>query len=529
MAADRTPEERERARLEREARRAARRGEAPPPIPAEPSAPRPDPAEARREHAPSTPGRESVPEPPRPASVAEPEAHPDVRPVVEEPAPAVGDDLPAPEPDAPFEPAERVDPVATEARPPRPPAPFDPETAPRRAPAVPRRGGRSAAQRRAAAKEYLRGGRGSGGGAGRGGPPGGAGAGGRQPGGLRRRRVAIVAGVGGLIAIAVAWFLLSLFQPLKGDGSGDVAVTIPRGASVGEIADILESEGVVSSAFFFRARTTLAGKSGDFKAGEIPMREDMSYGAAIDTLVDPPQPDTVTITIPEGLSRPEAKELIGDSLRGDYMEATVRAPRLSPAEYGGRGARNLEGFLFPATYELKPGQPVGALVDRQLDAFERELAKVDLGYAKSRNLTAYDVVTIASMIDREAQLPRERRLVASVIYNRLSQGIPLGIDATIRFATGNWSEPLRQSELAIDSGYNTRTNQGLPPGPIGNPGLAAIQAAARPAKTDFIYYVVKPCGNGAHAFSSSDAEFQQDVERYNAERERQGGQSPTEC
>ena len=331
------------------------------------------------------------------------------------------------------------------------------------------------------------------------------------------------------MVVAVAWFLLALFQPLKGDGSGEVVVTIPRGASTGEIADLLEQEGVISSAFFFRLRASLSGEGGDFKAGEIPLREDMSYAAAIDTLADPPQPDTVTITIPEGLSRPEAERLIGDSLRGDYTDATVRSQRLDPAEYGGKGAKNLEGFLFPATYELKPGQPVGALVDRQLDTFERELDKVDLRYAKSKNLTPYDVLTIASMIDREAQLPKERALVASVIYNRLSQGIPLGIDATIRFATGNWSEPLKQSELAIDSGYNTRTNQGLPPGPIGNPGLAAIQAAARPAKTDYLYYVVRPCGNGAHAFSSTDAEFQEDVARYNAERERQGGQSPTEC
>lgn len=341
--------------------------------------------------------------------------------------------------------------------------------------------------------------------------------------------MAIVAVAGGLVALAVAWFLLSLFQPLKGDGSGEVSVTIPRGASTGEIADILEQKGVVASAFFFRARTTLSGSGADFKAGEIPMREDMSYGAAIEALTNPAKPDTVTITIPEGLSRPEIERLVGDSLRGDYMKASISSPRLKPAAYGGKNAKNLEGFLFPATYELKPGQPVSALVDRQLDTFERELTKVNLNYAKSKNLTAYDVLTIASMIDREAQLPKERAIVASVIYNRLSQGIPLGIDATIRFATGNWSEPLKQSELAIDSGYNTRTNQGLPPGPIGNPGLAAIEAAAHPAKTDYIYYVVKPCGNGAHAFSSSDAEFQQDVERYNAERARQGGNSPTDC
>jgi UPF0755 protein len=448
----RSADERERARLAREARRAAKRGDAPPPAPASP---------------------EPVAQPEAPATPAEPEP-------------------PAP--------------VATEARPPEPPPPFEPAELP------PARTRKTAAERRAAATQFLHTRR-------------------QQAGAPSRRRprVAIVAIAGGLVVLVAAWFLLSLFQPLKGDGSSEVSVTIPRGSSVGEIADILEQKGVIASAFFFRARTTLAGKGGDFKAGEIPMREDMSYGAAIDTLTDPPKPDTVTITIPEGLSRPEIKRLVGDSLSGDYMKASIGSPRLKPAAYGGKNAKNLEGFLFPATYELKPGQPVGALVDRQLDTFERELAQVDLRYAKSKNLTAYDVLTIASMIDREAQLPKERAIVASVIYNRLSQGIPLGIDATIRFATGNWSEPLKQSELAIDSGYNTRTNQGLPPGPIGNPGLAAMQAAARPAKTDYLYYVVKPCGNGAHAFSSSDAQFQQDVERYNAERARQGGNSPTDC
>ena len=339
----------------------------------------------------------------------------------------------------------------------------------------------------------------------------------------------VAAAAGGVAALAVAWFLLSLFQPFKGDGGGDVDVTIPRGASVSQIADLLEQRGVISSAFFFRARTTLAGAGGDFKAGTISMRRDMSYGAAIDTLSDPPAPDTVRITIPEGLSRSEIERLVGDSLRGDYLAASRRSRALDPRDYRARNASSLEGFLFPATYELKPGRPVGELVERQLAAFERELAKVDLGFARSRNLTAYDVLTIASMIDREAQLPRERRLVASVIYNRLSQGIPLGIDATIRFATGNWSEPLKQSELAIDSPYNTRTHAGLPPGPIGNPGLAAIEAAARPADTDYLYYVVKPNACGEHSFSETDAEFQRDVERYNSERAARGGKSPTDC
>jgi uncharacterized YceG family protein len=152
-----------------------------------------------------------------------------------------------------------------------------------------------------------------------------------------------------------------------------------------------------------------------------------------------------------------------------------------------------------------------------------------MSYARKKNLTAFDVVTIASMVEREASLDRERPLIAAVIYNRLKQGMPLGIDATIRFATGNWSRPLRVSELNIGSAYNTRTHQGLPPGPIGNPGLASLQAAAHPARVDYLFYVVKPCGNGAHAFSSTDAQFQRDVAKYNTARAKKGGKSPSKC
>lgn len=384
-----------------------------------------------------------------------------------------------------------------------------------------RKTGRSPTERRAAAKEYLRSGRRA---RGRPGQPGA-----RRP-SSRRRSTALIAVGGGLLALFAAWFAISLFQPLKGEGGERVTVTIPRGATVAQIADLLEERGVISSAFFFRTRATLAGRGGDFKAGkDIPMRRDMSYGAAMDALAEPPPPDTLTVTIPEGLSRREAKRVVPDSLRGDYMAASRRSSVLDPTDYGAPRGAGLEGFLFPATYELKPGRPVRQLVNRQLEAFESEFDKVDMRYARRKNLTAYDVVIIASMVEREVSVARERRLVASVIYNRLSQGIPLGIDATIRYATGNWSEPLKQSELALDTPYNTRLHQGLPPGPIGSPGLASLRAAARPAETDYIYYVVKPCGRGEHAFSETDAEFQRDVARYNAERERQGGRSPTEC
>ena len=133
------------------------------------------------------------------------------------------------------------------------------------------------------------------------------------------------------------------------------------------------------------------------------------------------------------------------------------------------------------------------------------------------------------MVEREASLDRERPLIAAVIYNRLKEGIPLGIDATIRYAVNNWTRPLRVSELNVKSAYNTRTHQGLPPGPIGNPGLASLKAAAHPAHAKYLFYVVKPCGNGSHAFSSTDAQFQRDVAKYNAARAKKGGKSPSKC
>jgi uncharacterized YceG family protein len=168
-------------------------------------------------------------------------------------------------------------------------------------------------------------------------------------------------------------------------------------------------------------------------------------------------------------------------------------------------------------------------VNKQLQTFRQSFAKVDLSYARKKNLTPYDVLIIASMVEREAQVAKDRPLVASVIYNRLHRHMPLGIDSTIRYALRDWDKPLRVSQLGSRSAYNTRNHLGLPPGPIGNPGLASIRAAAHPARTSFLFFVVKPGSCGEHAFSSTDAQFQRDSRRYNAARARNGGRSPTKC
>jgi UPF0755 protein len=355
----------------------------------------------------------------------------------------------------------------------------------------------------------------------------GRGTGERAPGSPRRGRRAVVFAV---VALLLGWFLFSLFQPLKGEGQGRVRVVIPPGAGAGEIADLLEERGVISSSFFFELRATLSGSRGDLKPGTFSLRRDMSYGAALDLLTVGPPPNVVSVTIPEGRSREEIAPILRRAgIGGSYAAATRRARALDPRRYGAEEARSLEGFLFPATYELKRGASARQLVSEQLAAFKGEFREVDLSTARRKNLTPYDVLIIASMVEREAQVPAERRLIASVIYNRLRERIPLGVDATIRFAIGNWQRPLTRSELQIRSPYNTRLNQGLPPGPIGNPGLAAIRAAARPARTGFLYYVVKPNTCGEHDFSTSAEQFERDRRRYEAERARRGGRSPTDC
>jgi UPF0755 protein len=311
---------------------------------------------------------------------------------------------------------------------------------------------------------------------------------------------------------------------------GKAVFTVKKGESSGAVADRLDEEGIISSGTLFEIRLTLAGHREDIFAGRYVLADGMSYSDAIDELTKPPSQRSIPVTVPEGYSREQIAGLSTEvGLEGSYEKASQSSKDLDPAKYGAEGASSLEGFLYPSTYELKPKSSAEDLVAEQLAAFEKEFDKVDMKFAESKNLTPYDVLIIASMIDREVQLDKERDLVASVIYNRLDQGEPLGIDATIRYATGNFDKPLTQSELALDSPYNTRESAGLPPTPIGNPGLAAIEAAANPADTDYLFYVVKPGTCGEHVFTETLEEHTAAQAEYDEAREAAGGKSPDTC
>jgi len=347
--------------------------------------------------------------------------------------------------------------------------------------------------------------------------------------GVRRWIARVVVALVLVGLLVVGWFMVSLYQPFTGDGGERIALKVPGGLSARDIGDLLADRGVVDSGFFFALRARMEGNREELKAGTYAFRRDMSYADAMTILVKGPPPiRTVTLTLPEGNTVRDFAGAVDDSkkVKGSYMRAVARA-RFNPARYGATRAAPLEGFLFPATYEYRTGRGTASdLVTDQLQAFKRTLRGVPMGPARRAGLTPYQVLIIASMVERETSVPRERKIIAGVIYNRLRKSVPLGIDATIRYATNNWKRPIRQSELDAPGPYNTRQNQGLPPTPIGNPGLASIKAAANPKPTDFLFFVVKPGGDGEHAFSRTYAEFQRDVARYNTARDAKGGRDP---
>jgi UPF0755 protein len=223
------------------------------------------------------------------------------------------------------------------------------------------------------------------------------------------------------------------------------------------------------------------------------------------------------VVFPEGFTRAQMAERVQAVAKIAHRERHVH-PKLSTKTYlaasgprripgFGQAKLPLEGFLFPSTYDFDKKTTSAQLVRAQLAAFQSNWQGVDLAYAQSKNLTPYDVLKIASIIEREAVVPSERKLVAAVIYNRLHDRMPLGMDSTIRYGLHvPGTKPLLQSDLDSNNPYNSRKFLGLPPTPIANPGLPSIEAAAHPAHVDYLYFVRKP-DHRHHYFTSNYNDF----------------------
>ncbi len=561
----RTPEERERARLEREARRAKRTGRAAPsegftPAPpardrfvagSDPFVPEPDPFVPEPdpfvpEPDPFVPEPDPfVPEPPavEPPAVEPPAMEPAADPAAPPPAaPEPDPDVPAPDPFVPApdpltprpesaapepspSPAGAAEPDVRPARPSFAPLPqarvtetiedaeerdeddHDVPAGTRRVSALHRtpagRPDPRRSQRRRPRQIHLQ--RRTPGSAGP--PP------------RRRRWVRIVALLVLVLAAALIWFLVELFQPFHGSGHGRVVVRVPANASAGQIGGLLARDGVIDSSLFFRLRVDLAGDHSKLRSGTYTLKRGMTYGGVLTVLTTPPPAArTSELTLIPGKTRLQIDSLLrSQHIRGSYIAATRHSRLLDPRAYGApRSTPDLEGFLFPDTYQLRDPISIGALVAAQLERFKQEFATVNMGAARRHHLTPYDVLVIASLIEGEAATEHDRLLVASVIYNRLRLGMPLGLDDSTQFATGNYTKPLTASQLNSSSPYNTRVHSGLPPTPIDSPSLASIQAAARPPSTTYLYFVDTPCGRGSMLFSSNYTQFENESAAFQA-------------
>ena len=238
------------------------------------------------------------------------------------------------------------------------------------------------------------------------------------------------------------------------------------------------------------------------------------HKASTPTVAAAPKP--FRIVFPEGFTRLQMAARV-KSVAEIAAHERGRTPRLNKRAYlaasgrkrliPGFGRRPLEGFLFPATYQFTVHSDSAELVSAQLRAFRRSWSTINLAYARSKNLTPYDVLMIASMVEKEAVAPEERPKIARVIYNRLHHRMPLGIDATVRYGFHvPGTKSLLESQLNSDNPYNTRKLPGLPPTPIANPGMASIQAAAHPVAGDWLYFVRKP-DKVHHFFTASERAF----------------------
>jgi UPF0755 protein len=294
-----------------------------------------------------------------------------------------------------------------------------------------------------------------------------------------------------------------------------VAFTVEEGASGEDVVNALHDRGVLRCATVSRWLLARRGQADEVRAGTYDLTTNMRPSEAFDVITKAPPPvPTVRLTIPEGYRLTQiadrVHEVIGIPV-ARFLDAADRGHRSLPPYLP--AGKSLEGFLFPQTYEfLAEGTSPGQVIDRLLQQFATEAESLPWQNAEALGVSPYEVVIIASMIEREARVPEDRPLIAAVIYNRLDRGMALEIDATVAYIDPDPANGLTVSDFKIRSPYNTRLRSGLPPTPIASPGLASLRAALDPAEVGYLYYVL--CGtDGHHVFSTSYHRFLKDKAR----------------
>ena len=321
--------------------------------------------------------------------------------------------------------------------------------------------------------------------------------------------VLVVAGAG--VFFGSKAYLASAAAPVNPGDSSLVAVTIQPGTSTRKIGEILEDEGLTKSAFMFRMIAQREGFDGQFKAGDYELSPSMTMNEIMELLTVGSMAETNRFTIPEGYTLEQAADKLASE---GLVDKDIFMDELAHGDFDYKfmpalpdGPDRFLGFLFPETYDIYKDATEKDIINRMLSQFDKVFLDEYYTRATEMGMSVFDIITIAALIEGEAQVADEQPLVSSVIYNRLNINMQLQFCSTVQFALGEPKPRLSQSDLEIDSPYNTYIISGLPPGPISSPGAGAILAALYPADTDYIYFVLKPDGSGAHNFASNYSDF----------------------
>ncbi|MEO8538848.1 MAG: endolytic transglycosylase MltG [bacterium] len=310
----------------------------------------------------------------------------------------------------------------------------------------------------------------------------------------------------------------------------EVGYTLPEGRSAGDVGSDLQKLGVIKSGQQFEFLVGLMGVQGQLGTGDYLLKRHSSALTVVSELTVRDQVPVLKVTFPEGIRIGEMAviaEKAGFGTRDQFLKAVdsaVLPPGFVESHPEGTG---LEGYLFPDTYIMPVGSTADDLVAYMLRILERRFSPELRTAAQAHGLNPHQALTLASIVEREAVLAKERPLIAGVFYNRLAAGDALGADPTVQFAVslvpgavdqfGYWKKELTVADLAIDSPYNTRKVAGLPPGPIANPGLASIEAVANPEATKMYYFVADAkADDGSHRFSETLADHERNIQQYGA-------------
>lgn len=317
---------------------------------------------------------------------------------------------------------------------------------------------------------------------------------------------------------AALYYVNTLGNPYDESMTETVTVDIPTGSGTEAIGEILQSNGLISSSQKFKLLSRLEGNDGKYKAGSYLLSPSMSSQQMMEIIISGDS-NTCRFTIQEGLTAEQtADKLAADNLiNKDAFMAEIqngsfdyRFMTLIPSDK----ENILEGFLYPETYEIFTTASEHDIIDKMLSQFDKLVTDEYYDRAAELGYDMYQIVTIASLIERETLFTDERPVVASVIYNRLAINMPLQIDATVQYALPEHKSRLNNNDLKVNSPYNTYEHTGLPPGPICSPSISSIEAALYPESTNYYYYVLSAQNNGSHKFSNTYEEFLKNKREY---------------